>query len=147
MHPDYEIRIDKKGHKKLEKVGEHNTYEEIQSFLEETKIENIIARAAAGDLDALNQRQGIYADISEMPTTGMEALNAILKLEQSFEKLDPETRAKFNNSKEEYITSFKTGEWFEKMGLETGAAQKTEDQAFTPEIKTADQVLTPEVKE
>lgn len=142
MADDFEIQIDEQGHKKLVKVGEHDIYEEIQSYLEETKIENILARASAGDLDALNQRQGTYADIADFPQTLGEAQKAILKLGTEFEKLPNEIREKFDFSKEKFIQEFGSPEWANKMGF-TEKAPKTEEQSFVPETKN--EVLTPEV--
>ena len=39
--PEYAYRIDENGMKTLEKVGEVDVYAQIQTYLEETKIENI----------------------------------------------------------------------------------------------------------
>ena len=54
---EYEIEINKKGHKSLHKVGEKDEWTEIQSYKDECDIGNIIAKAAAGDLNILNQRK------------------------------------------------------------------------------------------
>lgn len=142
MADDFEVQIDERGHKVLLKVGEHNIYEEIQSYLEETKIENILARAAAGDLEVLNQRQGLYADITEFPSNLAEAQKTILKLGSEFEKLPNEIRHKFDFSKEKFIQTFGSEEWAENMGFKN-TAPATEEQTFVPETKA--EVLTPEV--
>lgn len=142
MADDFEIQIDERGHKKLVKTGEHDIYEEIQSYLEETKIENILARAAAGDIDALNQRQGTYADIADFPQTLGEAQKTILKLGKEFEKLPNEIREKFDFSKEKFVQEFGSPEWADKMGF-TQNEPKTEIQTFVPETKN--EILAPEV--
>lgn len=142
---DYEIQIDKKGHKSLKLVGTHDIYEEIQSYYEETKIENIIARAAAGDLQAMNQRAGFYADITNSPKNLAEAQNQILKLSQGFDKLPAEIRAKFDNSKSVFVNEFGTNEWYKKMGLnmESGS-NETKKAEFVPGTEEAAKPLTPE---
>lgn len=137
---DYQITIDKKGHKVLKKTGTHNIYQEIQSFAEECKIENILARAAAGDETALNQRQGFYADITNTPNNLAEAQNQILKLKQGFEALPAEIREKFDNSVEKFVQEFGSENWAENMGY----TKKNDEVTFTGE--KVEEPLTPEVK-
>lgn len=141
----FEIQIDKKGHKSLKWVGTHDIYQDIQSYKEECSIENIIARAAAGDLNALNRTQGFYADITESPRDLAEAQREIMKLSNTFEALPAEIRAKFDNSKEVFVNEFGTEEFAKKMGWNTGTAEKAPEQAFSPEQEAAKEVLTPEV--
>ena len=140
---DYEIQIDKKGHKVLKQVGTHDIYEEIQSYYEETKIENIIARASAGDMNALNQRMGFYADITKSPANLAEAQNAILRLAAEFDRLPTEIRAKFDNSKEMFVHEYGTPEFMDKMGWNTNSNQN-EKIEFVPGTSEAAQPLTPE---
>lgn len=139
---DYQIKIDRKGHKVLEKTGTHDIYDEIQSYAEECKIENILARAAAGDTEILNQRQGYYMDITNTPATLAEAQNEILKLKQGFEQLPPEVREKFDNSVEKFVQSFGSEDWAKNMGF---GEEKTEAVTFTGE--KIEDPITPEVKE
>lgn len=146
MANDYQITIDKRGHKNLHKVGEHDIWEEIQSYKEECSIDNILARAAAGDPNALNQRKGFYADITDTPKTLAEAQNNILKLKQGFEKLPAEIREKFDNSKEKFVMEFGTQSWIDKMGFAEGQkAPESGVQDFIPgATEAAKEVLTPE---
>lgn len=145
---DYRVEIDDKGHKTLKFIGTHDIYQDIQSYAEECKIENIIARAAAGDPNALNQRRGTYADITDTPKNLAEAQNIILKLSSEFEKLPTEIRAKFDNSKEKFINEFGSDSWVEAMGLkptEASAEAKADKVDFVPgTTEAAKDVLTPE---
>lgn len=141
----FEIQIDKKGHKTLKWVGTHDIYQDIQSYKEECSIENIIARAAAGDLNALNRTQGFYADITESPRDLAEAQREIMKLSNTFDALPAEIRAKFDNSKEMFVNEFGTEEFAKKMGWNTETAKKAPNQSFSPETEAAKEVLTPEV--
>lgn len=140
---DYQITIDKKGHKVLKQSGTHDIYEEIQSYAEECKIENILARAAAGDLEILNQRQGVYADITNTPKNLAEAQNSILKLKHEFEALPAETREKFDNSVEKFVMDFGSESWKTAMGYKK-AEEATE---ITFDGLKTNEALTPEVKE
>lgn len=143
MANDYEIKIDKKGHKVLTCVGQHDIYPEIQSYADECKIENIIARAAAGDVNALNARRAFYADITDTPRDLADAQNQILKLKNEFEKLPANVREKFDNSIEQFVMSFGSEEWGTKMGFES----KAEKVEFIPGTEEASKILTPEVTE
>lgn len=144
----YEIQIDKRtGHKKLICTGTKDIWTDIQSYKEECDIAQIMARAAAGDLNALNQRKGFYADISETPRDLFEAQNNILRLERGFNELPTEIREKFDNSKEKFVTEFGTPEWNEKMGFIETKAATTENIDFVPgTTEESKEVLTPEVK-
>ena len=141
---DYQIQIDKKGHKVLKLVGSHDTYQDIQSYAEEVKVENILARAAAGDIAALNQRTGFYADITNAPKSLAEAQNDILRLSNYFDSLPAEIRARFDNSKERFVHLYGTNEFLDLMGFKAEKAPKTENINFTPEAANATEILTPE---
>lgn len=143
---DYKIIIDERGHKKLEFVGTHDIYEQIQSYAEECKIENILARAAAGDPNILNQRQGFYADITNTPKDLKEAQDSILKLSNGFYQLPAEIREKFDNSLEKFVQQFGSDEWADAMGFkETGEKAPTAEKVeFVPNAKEDAKPLTPD---
>lgn len=112
----YQEEIDKEtGKKHLVKSGETNIYAMIQEDLEASKIENILQRVAMGDINALNQRETLYVDSTNMPKTLMEAQNIVLKAKQEFEKMPLEVRKEFDNSAEKYISEMGTKEFNEKM--------------------------------
>lgn len=115
--PEYEIRIDKKGHKTLEQTGETNIYEKTQADLEECMIENIITRIMQGDISALNKAKAQYLDTTDMPRTLAEAQNTVIRLTQEFEKLPIDIKRKFNMSAEQYIASYGNEKWMEDMGI------------------------------
>lgn len=56
---DSEIKV-------LEKTGKTNVWNKIQEQLEDTKIENILKRAAAGD-NTMFRPDGIYEDCTQYP--------------------------------------------------------------------------------
>ncbi|QCS36552.1 minor capsid protein [Capybara microvirus Cap3_SP_450] len=113
----YEITIDEHGHKTLEHIGETDQYAKIQSYLEETKIENILKRAEAGDRSALEAAIGRYEDMTEAPKTLAEAQNLMVALENEFKSLDINTRAKFDHSLEVYINKYGSEPWMEAIGM------------------------------
>lgn len=116
FEPKYEYKINRLGQKKLEVVGEINIYEEIQSYAEESKLENILARCIAGDTSVLRP-DGIYADITNMPHNLLEARQSMQNLENTWNNLPVEIRAKYNHSVDEFIGKSHTTEWQRDMGL------------------------------
>lgn len=118
MMDDYEFQINEEtGKKELVKTGEHDIYPEIQSYLEDTLIENIVTRVTMGDAQALEARKTQYIDMTDMPVSLMDAQNKILKIEREFNNLPLEERKKFDMSVEQYISQYGTNEWAEKIGL------------------------------
>lgn len=118
FHPEFEIKVDKNGHKTLVETGEHtNRYAKIQEDLESTKIENIIKRAQLGDPDALSRKEGMYLDLAEMPNSFKEAQDKILKIKSEFEKLPIEIRRQYDMSPEKYIQEFGSEKWMKTMGF------------------------------
>ena len=68
MEPEYKERYDDNGHPYLEKVGEVNTYEKIQSYRDQCDVMAILSRYAAGDESAL-ATPGYYIDTTKLPKT------------------------------------------------------------------------------
>lgn len=116
--PEYTEYIDENGHLSLKLTGETPTYEMIQASLEETKIENIIQRATLGDPTALAATQGAYIDTTDLPTSLAEMQNMLINANNEFNKLPLETRLKFDQSAEKYISMYGTKEWAKLMGYE-----------------------------
>lgn len=112
----YMMKYDDQGNKVLLCTGKTNRYEEIQSHLEETQIENILARATL-DPSVLEQKIGQYVDTTNMPKTLVEAQNTMLALKYEFESLPAEIRYKFDGSLDKYMANYGTEEWATKIGL------------------------------
>lgn len=116
MQNEYAYKIDSYGRKVLEKTGETNLYEKIQASLEETKIENILKRAMAGD-NSVFRPEGIYADISEMPSNLLEARQSMQQLENLWNGLDKEIKRKYNFDLDQFIGQSGSESWLRDMGL------------------------------
>lgn len=131
---EYSYTINSYGRKVLEKSGETDLYAKIQESLEETKIENILKRAAIGDTSVLRP-DGIYADLTEMPNNLIEARAAIQNLENTWANLPQEMKAKYNNSVEDFIAASNTKQWAIDMGLIKEEAAPAKEEKTTPETK------------
>ena len=94
---EYEYQI-VDGYEQLVPAGVTDLVEKIQESFESTKLSNIIARYNAGDLGALKKAQGVFANISEMPTTLQEAQNMRIKAETAFDSLPVDVREKYDFS-------------------------------------------------
>lgn len=114
-------KYDSEGKKELILDEEVDRDAEIQSFLEETKIENIIRRATfdpevAQKLGAtLGNAEPI--DYTEMPTTLAEAQNLMIQAEQTWNKLPSETKQRFDNDVDKFIHDYGTVEWAKKLDI------------------------------
>lgn len=97
--------------------GKEDLYGYIQSHAESVDIHVILERFAAGDTDVLSRTQGFYADITGLPKTYSEVLNAVLAGEQAFDHLPIEIKQQFNNSFAEWMASMDTEEFSVKMGF------------------------------
>lgn len=93
------------GERFLKETGKVNLYEQIQSYKESVDIHNILERFARGDVDVVNQRQGVFMDVTEMPKTFAEMYQRVADAEALFMQLPVEERAKFNHNPVEYLSA------------------------------------------
>lgn len=112
---------DDKGNKSLVEDEEIDRDAEIQSYLEETKIENIINRAAF-DPSAAQRLSAVLndeepQDYTNMPNTLAEAQNMMIEAENTWNKLPREIKQKFDNDVDKFIARFGTADWMEALGL------------------------------
>lgn len=78
----------------------------IDSFRESTEIYNIMARIQAGDVSLLNQKNGFYGDVTEMPKTYAEMLDLMHRGEEFFNKLPVDVKEKYNNDFNQFFADF-----------------------------------------
>lgn len=88
-----------------------NRYEMIQASKPSCDINYIVKRALAGDMTALNVKTPNYADISDMP----DNLNELNELNKnsigSFDTLDNNIKALFNNNVDTFINAIEDGSY------------------------------------
>lgn len=110
---------DDKGRVVLEEVGKINLYDEIQSHAQSVDIHTLLKRFNNGDPTALTSRQGIFADVTEMPKTYAEFLNKMISLENGFNSLPADVKQKFGNSFQQFLAESDGFGFAEKLGLVT----------------------------
>lgn len=91
---EYELEYSPQGVPHLVPTGTYDLYEVIQSFRDECDLGKIFQRYANGDVMALSKRQGVYADISEMPQDIYAAANLLERVEAIYNGLDEATRSR-----------------------------------------------------
>lgn len=115
-HEQFVGKLDKEtGDIVLVSVGKVDVYAEIQSHQGESDINNLIARAEAGDLSAFTS--AVFGDFTEMPGSYADALNVVIEAEREFNHLPQSIKDKFENDWHKYITSAGTEEWYKKFGI------------------------------
>ncbi len=93
---------------------------EIDSYLEETKLENIIRRASIDPNIAarlIPDTGGGIQDTTEMPENLMELQNIMLRAEQIWDEIPKETKIKFDNDVGKFIATFGTIDWAKNLGI------------------------------
>lgn len=122
-HVTYAGHYDEKGRVVLEESGRINLYDEIQSHAESCDIHVLLKRYQSGDVSALSQRQGFFADTLDFPKTYAEALNHFNEMETEFLKLPTEVKEKFGNSFSQFLASSGDADFFEKLGIKVDTSE------------------------
>lgn len=116
----YLWEYNEKGEKVLRLDQTIDQQAEIDSYLEETKLENIIRRASIDpDIAARlvpNVGNGIQ-DYTEAPQNLAELQNIMLRAEQIWEEVPKDIKLKFDNDVDKFIASFGTVEWAKNLGI------------------------------
>lgn len=129
-HILYTTQFDEQGNHTLVESGKENLYDYIQSHKESVDIHVIMERFARGDVQALQRRQAMFGDFTELPTTYAGMLNAIQLGEQHFMSLPLEVRQRFDNNFAKWLAAMDDMPSFlQKMSVETT------DPAVPPEPK------------
>lgn len=115
------------GRQRLVDAGAENRYAKIQEQLEPTKIENILRRFQEGDASALSKAHGLYMDISEMPTSLLEAHKKIEEVRTSFENLPANIKEMFENDPMIMLAEIENGEGLAKLAKMANKPEKTEE--------------------
>lgn len=116
----YLWELNEKGEKVLTLDQIIDQQAEINSYLEETKLENIIRRASIDpDIAArlMPDVGGGLQDATEMPENLMELQNIMLRAEQIWDEIPKEIKLKFDNDVDKFVASFGTVDWAKNLGI------------------------------
>lgn len=92
-----------------------NVFEKIQADYPSTDINLLMKKFALGDSSAINVTEGVYADVTKMPTTFAELFNRVNKCNELFDTLPPDVKALFNNSVEEFWFEYGSDDFLKKI--------------------------------
>ena len=119
--------------------GTINIYDEIQSHRQSVELSTLLQRYAQGDVTALNQIGGVYADVSDMPSTYAELFNRVRDAENSFNALPEDVRSLFDNSPVSFWQSIGTPEFASKIAeLDAKAKKNSSNSADTRKSSDGD---------
>lgn len=93
---------------------------EIDSYLEETKLENIIRRASIDPDIAARIKPDIgggIQDFTEAPQNLAELQNIMMRAEQIWDEVPKDIKLKFDNDVDKFVASFGTVEWAKNLGI------------------------------
>lgn len=114
----YKLYVDENGVRDLKVSGTIDSYGVIQSFKDSTDIHVLLSRYANGDESALNARQALYGDFTNMPQTMHELQQRIIDAEAMFTSLPLEVREKFNHDPSQFFVQMGTpqfNEWYNEF--------------------------------
>lgn len=115
----YGYEVDNMGRRVLVQNGEKDIQDEINSYEEGCLIENIIERANMGDFSGF-KGPGEFMDLTEFPKDLVEAKRSMMELENTFNSMSNDIKAKFNYSLEEFIATAGKDSWKEALGMNQG---------------------------
>ena len=116
-----------------------NLYDEIQSHRQSVELSTLLQRYAQGDVTALNQIEGVYADVVDMPSTYSELFNRVRDAENSFNALPDDVRALFDNSPVSFWQSIGTPEFATKISeLDSKAKKNSSNSSGSGQFNSGD---------
>lgn len=95
--PVYKRLRDPQGCAYLEKVGETDTQDLIDSYRDETDINRIVRRYTAGDTSVLARVQGVYFDATGAPTNLTTAFETVNLAKDYFNQLPASVQREFGS--------------------------------------------------
>ena len=101
------------GCRDLEKCGELNLQERIDSYAEDCKIDNILRRFVGGDISALNRGTAQYVDLSTYPKNFHDATAQINRVKSFYNQLPDQVHEEFPTF-EKFLSAVSEGKFTEK---------------------------------
>lgn len=111
---------------------------EIDSYLEETKLENIIRRASIDPDIAARIKPDIgggIQDFTQAPQTLAELQSIMLRAEQIWEEVPKDIKLKFDNDVDKFIASYGSVEWAKNLGILEEKPEVKPNEEEKPEAK------------
>lgn len=107
--------------------GKKNLYAEIQSYKDSCDINKIVERYAAGEIDILNQVQGVYGDFSAAPADLADAYRQAKDLEWQFDRLPVDIKEQFGNNFYLWLRDVGSPDWLAAMRVKSDDSEVKEE--------------------
>ncbi|NLD49607.1 MAG: hypothetical protein GX660_20870 [Clostridiaceae bacterium] len=134
--PVFSLASKEAGNIELEITGEKDIYAEIQSHKDSVSIKTIMARYELGEVDLLNKKNGVFIDLSDMPTNFADIMKTVITAENNFNELPLSVRKEYNFSPAEYIADIGSEKWLKILGIKDNKEAKTIGESHTEEKST-----------
>lgn len=122
IKPVYSPRYNEDGVLDLVVTGSEDLYDYIQSHKQSTDIHVLLERFANGETDVLSRMQGFYGDVTSMPKTYAEVLNAVIVGEETFARLPVEIKQRFDNSFAVWLSAMDKPDFAARMGQDVASS-------------------------
>lgn len=111
----YHAKILKDGNIELEAVGVIDVQAMIESERTNSELRTLIAKYENGDINALNARQGFYADVTKFPGSLIDAMNVVNDAQFEFDKLPVDIKKQYSNDWRKWLAQFGSDDWIKVM--------------------------------
>lgn len=119
--PEYILEKDKKGIEALRKCGERPIYKLIQESSRGISVRSIMERFMSGDTSVVGEiSSSDFADVTNLPSSFLEAQNRLAKATQLFEGLPIKVRNAYGGNVNAFLSACSDGSFYKRFGIETG---------------------------
>lgn len=108
----YTRKIDENGKSCLVETGEENLFDKIQSVRNGLLPADLVARFNRGDTSAIRPDIDSYRDLSNVPSSLGDALNAITRTKELYASLPDDVRATYNHDINQLVKAIDDGSFF-----------------------------------
>lgn len=116
-HIEFSSKVLKDGSIELVRSGVTDTDAMIESHRAGTELKNLLVRFQNGDLSALNQVNGFYADVTGAPSDTAVALQYVMNAQSTFDSLPIDQKRIYDNDFRKWIADFGSVDWLKNMKL------------------------------
>lgn len=113
--PIYSTELDEHGILKVVRTGYQDMQQLINSHLGEVEIHSVLERFSMGLVSNVRDHGLQYGDFTQLPTSMADILNLQHKVEQAFDSLSDELKAKYHNSKNEWLSKAGSLDWLKDI--------------------------------
>lgn len=106
-------------------IGKEPWQEMIDAAAPSCDIETLIVRVRNGELDALNQKQGVYGDFRDVPKSRAELLQTAIDARYMFNNLTEDQKKAFG-SFNEFLENAGSPEWLKTLGVDVQVSAEPE---------------------